>query len=237
MSTSLSSAEIQGESPELPQPVRSSTLAAQVFDILKDQIFAGKLPPGTALREAQFGRALGVSQATVREALVLLQQIGLVVRAPNKGTAVTKLTNSELCHRLKVRIVLEELACAESAQRMTEQDFTELERLAGNIASAVPRGDSIERSQADVRFHRFIWEKSRNPILAQTLEQLTASLFAFLSVKQKMAAADYGVDYQKHEGIASALRSRDPERARQAIRMHIENSYGGILNQTEGPEE
>ena len=57
------------------------------------------------------------------------------------------------------------------------------------------------------------------------------------AVMQKMAAADYGVDYQKHEGIASALKSRDPEKARQAIRSHIENSYGGILNQTEGPEE
>lgn len=222
---------------DLPQPVRPSTLAAQVFDILKDQIFTGRLSPGEALREAQLARALGVSQATVREALVQLQQIDLVVRTPNKGTAVTQFTRAEVRHRLAVRLVLEELACAECAVRMTEADFAELDGLAANIAAAIERGDSIERSQADLRFHRYIWEKSGNPILLQTLAHLTASLFAFLSVKQRIASAHYGADYTIHEQIAQALRSRDPEKAREAIRAHIESAYGAILHQDDLAEE
>src|ERR1700732_3057834 len=79
----IRSQEGQGQ---LPQPVRTDSLASQAFTIIKDAIFTGQFQPGQLLRELHLARMLNVSQATIREALVQLEQVGLVVREQNRHT-------------------------------------------------------------------------------------------------------------------------------------------------------
>ena len=62
--------------------------------------------PGDPLRELHLARELGVSQATVREGLVQLERLGLVVRTPNIGTHVTKLSRQEIEERVELRKLL-----------------------------------------------------------------------------------------------------------------------------------
>jgi len=174
-------------------------------------------------------RTLQVSQATVREALVQLEQFGLVVRIPNKGTTVTNLSSQEVRHRLRVRMVLEELAAVEAAPRLSQEEFLELEDYAGKIAEAIAADSYFDLSQADLHFHRFIWEKSANPVLYRMLDQLTTPLFAFLGILHKISSRDQRKT-KPHEHIIDALRSQDPELVRAAIRYHIEGSYSQFLD-------
>jgi DNA-binding GntR family transcriptional regulator len=212
----------------LPQPVRSDSLAAQTFTILKEAIFAGKFQPGEAVLEMHLAKSLQVSQATVREALVLLEQAGLVVKSQGRRTTVASLTKEEVRDRLSIRIALEEIACVKAAAHMREADFSELDKLSKRIAENIGAGDCLRMTLADARFHYFIWERAEAPILLRTLDQITTPLFAFLGALRAKGPRDLQSG-KRHEAIVEALKSRDPKIARKAIRDHIEGSYRTFL--------
>lgn len=213
---------------ELPHPVRTETLRQQIARILQEAIFAGQLKPGQLLRELALAKQLGVSQATIREALSHLEQLGLVSKTVHRGTTVTNLSAREVRERLTVRMVLEELAAVEAAVRMTYEDFQTLDELAGRIERSIEEHLYFETSQADIAFHCYIWERSGNSILYRMLDQLTTPLFAFLGLLHKLTAQDQRAT-KPHSDIIRALRSRDAVVVKEAVRAHIRGSYEVFL--------
>jgi hypothetical protein len=94
----VSSPSPKERSPVL-SPVKSASLRTLVSDSIREAILSGKLPPGTPLRAFLLARDLGVSQATVREALLQLEHKGLLTNEPGVGIVVTKLTGRQLRER------------------------------------------------------------------------------------------------------------------------------------------
>ena len=214
---------------QLPQPVRTDSLASQAFTIVKDAIFTGQFQPGQLLRELHLARMLNVSQATIREALVQLEQVGLVVREQNRHTMVTNFTRDEVRDRLNIRIALEELAAVEASKLMGEAEIGELEQLAEEIGRTIQKGDWYDNVRADIRFHEFVWSHSGSPILAKMLTQLTTPLFAFLAVLHH-AGMDNLKATSPHEEIVKAIAAKEPEQVRRHMRAHVENSYQEFLS-------
>lgn len=218
----------EGQS-HLPQPVRTDSLAAQAFTIIKDAIFTGQFQPGQLLRELHLARMLNVSQATIREALVQLEQVGLVVREQNRHTMVTNFTREEVRDRLNIRMALESLAAAEAARVMGEAEIAELSQLADEIAKTIAKGDWYDNVRADMRFHEYIWNHSGSPVLSKMLTQLTTPLFAFLAVLHQ-AGMDSIKATLPHEDLVKAMAAKDPAQIEHHIRGHIENSYQEFLS-------
>lgn len=215
--------------PRWQQPLQNDSLAKQVFFSLKDAVFSGELQPGEAIREMHVARSLQVSQATVREALVQLQQTGLVVREPNRRTTVTAFSREEIRDRLAMRTVLEELAAIEASSRLSTDDIHELERRAANSDRKIDSENSLDYVNADIDFHHYIWERCGNSILLKTLENITAPLFAFMSVLTRAALVDLKT-LKPNQRIVDALVNRDPDNIRHEIKAHLETSYEGFLN-------
>src|SRR6266478_1280523 len=109
-------------------------------------------------------RIMQVSQATVREALVQLQQTGLVVREQNRRTTVTAFSREEIRDRIAMRTALEELAAVEASRRLSPDDIQELERRAMIIDRKIDAGSSLEHVNADMSFHHYVWERCGNAI-------------------------------------------------------------------------
>jgi DNA-binding GntR family transcriptional regulator len=194
---------------------------ARAFEMIRDGIFRGKLLPGDALKELHLARELGVSQSTVREALIRLEHVGLVVRIPNSETRVTNLSRQELKERLEVRATLEELAFAEAMAAVDDSFFARLEELLEAIAAAAARQNPFELAEKDFDFHRFIWHHSGNEILSRTLEQVSAPLFASVGLlrsrgePQKLETA-----VGQHQSIIDAFRTGDEQVVKENIRNH-----------------
>lgn len=195
------------------------------MDAIRAEIFAGGLRPGEPVQELKLARQYGVSQTTVREALTRLESAGFVRRVPNVGTFVTQLSLDELREHLRLRLLLESLAAADAARRMTPAAVVELKRRLEAIARAVEANAYFESALADLEFHRWIWRCSGDSTLYRLLDQLTAPLFAFISIRRSSGAEDLKRVVLSHQPIVEALENRDPEAASQAIRAHIENSY------------
>ena len=210
------------------KPVHSHSLSKQVSDSLKDAIFFGKFQPGEQLRELHLAETFEVSQATIRGALVQLEQAGLVVREQNRKTTVTSFTQDEIRDRLAMRVVLEELAFVTAGRKMQEVDLRKLSAIAQSIRKAIDRGSYHDMTVSDLGFHHFVWKQAKSPILFRTLDQLTTPLFAFLGVLQENGLVDLHTT-KSHEALIEALRTRSEATIRKAIRLHIEGSYSRFL--------
>ncbi len=212
------------------KPVKSRSLSEEVFATLRDAIFAGKFHPGDPLREVHLAKELSVSQVTVREALVKLERYGLVVRVPNRETIVTRHSKQDIRERIAIRTVLEEMACAEAARRMTADDFKTLERKLERLMEAAGGDKYFESVQADLEFHRVVWRLAGNANLYEMLDHLTTPLMAFVSVMRSAKAEKLMDVLSPHDKLIAALRSKKSSVIREVVREHTTHSYREFLN-------
>lgn len=203
---------------------RRPALSTQVFESLRSAIFSGRFRAGDPLPELHLAREMEVSQSTVREALVQLEHLGLVIRVPNKGTSVTTLTQREVRERVAIRRNLEEMALLAAALRMEPAQFEELRFRRERLSAAILANDYFGAAEADLEFHRHIWECSGNQTLVQVLVQLTAPLFALVSIERSRNMENLQAIERSHEDIIRALQSRDSTLIRGVLQQHLDLS-------------
>src|SRR3954471_18680959 len=87
---------------------------AWVAEGLRRDIMLGEIEPGATVTELEVAARFQCSQSTVREALLLLQEEGLVQRSPHRGTRVSMLTEDEALEMLRLRRDME----CRAAQRL-----------------------------------------------------------------------------------------------------------------------
>jgi DNA-binding GntR family transcriptional regulator len=201
---------------------------------LRQAIFEGRYQPGTNLRELTLARELSVSQATVREALQRLEYSGLVTRRPNLGSTVTRLSPKDIRERVDLRAVLEVKAAEEAASRMGDEEFAELERRLAALEAAVEANRYHESAQADLEFHRYVWQCSGSETLCRHLELLVIPLFAFVSILRSQGLERLVNVVEAHRPLMAALRSGDPEEIRRAFAKGATSAYHIFLD--DGPE-
>ena len=207
----------------------SSSRVESVAEQLRQGVFEGRFPPGTALRELTLARELAVSQATVREALQRLQYTGLVTRVPNVGSTVTRLSVKEVRERVELRAILEVKAALEASTRMGPPEFAELERRLEALEQAVNSDHYFEAAQADLEFHRYIWLCSGNDTIYRHLELVTVPLFAFMSIVRSQGLERLGNTLEGHRPLVDALRSGNAARVRDEFEKGATSAYGSFL--------
>lgn len=212
--------------------LKGGSRVLHIAEHLRQRVFNGEYPPGTPLRELRIANELCVSQATVREALQLLESSGLVVRQPNIGTTVTRLSPREVRERVELRALLEVRAAEEAAQRMTERDFERLERHLVALGRAIENDSYYEAATADLEFHRLIWRCSGNDTLCRVLDQITLPLLAFVSVLRASGLQHLPDVTAAHEPLVAALRSKDPRTIQEAFTRGATSSYEEFMDVT-----
>ncbi|MCC6588712.1 MAG: GntR family transcriptional regulator [Bryobacterales bacterium] len=211
----------------------SATRAGSRVEVVRQHllqaIFNGKYPPGSPLRETGLARELGVSQATVREALQRLTHSGLVTRTSNIGSTVTRLSPADIQERVELRSLLEVRAALAAAQRIGEEEMAEMERRLAVFSKFMNRDSYFESAQADLSFHRYIWKCSGNQTLYGLLDQLTMPLVAFASIVLSYCHEHLADVVHAHQPMLEALRSKDPTKIEDAFRTGAESFYRDYL--------
>lgn len=209
---------------------RKESAQTRVAGALRNAIFAGELRPGDPVIENHLSDLYKVSQTTVREALVRLEHAGLVRRIHNVGTFVTQMSPREVQERIRLRVMLEGLAGMEAARFISASQLAEIERMLEVLSNAVDANDHFAAGQADLEFHRHIWNCSGDRTLCQVLEQITVPLFAFVSMERQRMRERLTMELLRvHQPIVQALREHDPAAAQESMRTHLETSYAEFI--------
>src|SRR3954452_2117343 len=149
-------------------------IAERAYLDLRDRIVTLRLAPGTVLREDALMAELGIGRTPLREAVKRLALENLVAVQPRRGTFVTDVDAADIVHITEVRAELEGYAAELAARRMDKDARAEARALLAEIERPGPGPEDEDHDaliRVDQRIHRFIWEASRNPDLAETLER------------------------------------------------------------------
>ncbi|AXU21155.1 GntR family transcriptional regulator (plasmid) [Novosphingobium sp. THN1] len=210
---------------------------------LLDELAAGRYPVGSRLpAERDLALRYEVSRPTVREAIIALEVQGLVEVRIGSGAYVKRLPgendrpgfNVTAFELTEARLLFEGEAAALAATQMTDEDLAEIEDLVQQIAEENQNPDGSE--SADRAFHLAIARATRNVAVYNTVAQLwdlrgTSPEAALLHEKARHANIKPVVE--EHTAILDALRARDPNAARAAMRAHLSAVLEGLLFATE----
>lgn len=157
----------------------------RIANLIREDILRGELLSGTSLIEAELTVSYGVSRNTLREALQLLRQQGLVAQEPNKSVRVKRLSLTELKDIFVVRRVVE----IDALRRCSGVSLTQLDRLDAVIkreADAIERADWRTAGTESLRFHQGIVALHGSDILDQMFALLVTQLrLVFVSGKNE----------------------------------------------------
>ncbi|MCV7302016.1 GntR family transcriptional regulator [Mycobacterium barrassiae] len=140
--------------PRPRRAVRREQLSDEVAARLRADIMTGVLRPGSFIRLDETAAALGVSITPVREALRTLRGEGMVTLEPHRGHVVVPLTRDDIDDIFWLQATIAKELAATAAERITEPEIDELERLNEQLAAAVERHDLEEIAMAEFAFHR-----------------------------------------------------------------------------------
>jgi DNA-binding GntR family transcriptional regulator len=199
------------------------TLRAQTHDALRDELIAGRLKPGSRVNEVQIAAQIGISRGTLREAMRTLEQEGILVSIPHRGTFVRRYTPREAEELQEVRLSLETTAALRVAHAWSPgvKAFLEerLDRLREAYEAHLPFPD---RMAADLGFHEAICESSGN----ETLLRLWRSLIGNITVLQLSVGDERMTEVQgpdDHRAMLDAIASRDDSRIRSVFARVFED--------------
>ena len=206
------------------QPVSCApALKESVYEALKRAIMAMDIYGSSAplkLDERKLAGDLGVSRTPVREALLRLEQEGLVCTVPRRGAFVVKKTKAQILDVIYVWAGIEGMAARLATIRATDDEIAGLRGLvAGSSDSSQMRGSIDEYSEANIRFHQAIVSLSKCSLLSETAEGLFVHMRAIRSrtIKDRGRARSSMSD---HTQIIEAIESRNASTAEQLVRDH-----------------
>jgi DNA-binding GntR family transcriptional regulator len=201
-------------------PRRSDSVRSQhIAGILRDEILAGELTPGTWLRQDELAERLGTSRIPVREALRILESDGLTESFPNRGSRVPVLSLEDVNTYYRMRERLEPLTLTESLPHLTDHHLAHLEHIQDEIEnqSNVNRFLLLDRD-----FHMATYAGCPSDhLLAMTVRLWNSTQHyrrAFMVLTDPDRAAIVNAE---HRLILDAVRRRDPEDGERYLTGHI----------------
>jgi DNA-binding GntR family transcriptional regulator len=133
---------------------RREQLSDEVAGHLRVRIMSGTLRPGAFIRLDETAAELGVSITPVREALRTLRGEGMVQLEPHRGHVVSPFTRGDIEDIFWLQAVIAGQLARSAAERITDEQIDELERLAEIVADAIGRQDTADVVDAEFAFHR-----------------------------------------------------------------------------------
>ena len=240
----MSGSDIQGVSNHQRDP--GSRAYEDVIAGIRDRLNDGALGPGDALpSERRMSEDFGVSRHSVREAIRVLQEQGVLATRHGSGNYVRATTQEELTRSLllldrpdarklfevfQLRELIEPQIAGLAAQMIKPYQLEELDQL---IRKQVVCTDISELKKIDVRFHALLSEATGNKTLAGLMDKISETLNES-RIESHQSDERRVASVSGHCRILAALRSGDSEASSHAMHVHINDIKKAISHVLDG---
>jgi DNA-binding GntR family transcriptional regulator len=208
---------------------KPQSLVADAYRSLKDAIRDNVFAPGYQGSEQEIALRLGMSRTPVHEALIRLQEEGLVRILPKRGVMVCALSPDDMREVYDVIIALEALAAELLAgMAVRKPALAALEAINAEMRSALQRDDLVAWAGADDRFHRTLIDECGNRRVARLantiMDQSHRARMMTLRLRPKPTRS-----MTEHQAITAAIRKGDPAEAASRTRAHRQRARDELL--------
>jgi len=203
----------------------------KVHYLLSKAILRGDLKPGERLVESKLAESMNISRTPVREAIILLEQKGLVIASPPKGVIVAPLpTTEELIEFYDINGVLRGLAARKAVRNITYKEIKQLKDIIQKSEQYLSDNSLKNISKLNLKFHLIIEKCSKSKELTLLLDNVhkrTSERFSEIISRKKRQAESI----KEHKFILKALIEKNEELAETLMIEHIENAKQTLLEE------
>jgi GntR family transcriptional regulator, transcriptional repressor for pyruvate dehydrogenase complex len=220
-----------------PGPIRRDSPVSLVARRLLDDVTAGSHRPGSRLpSERRLAESLGVGRSAIREAIAVLEVLGIVEVRVGSGTYVRG-TISDLLPQaidwglmlgerhtrdlVETRQHLEAVTARLAAQRATDDDVAHLRSRLDRMRETAEL--VAEFTDADVEFHLELARIAGNTVLRDILHSVRALLRVWIQ-RAVGADGDTAATLAEHVAVFEAIERRNPDAATTAMARHMESA-------------
>ena len=207
-----------GAEPATARP----SLVEGAYGALKAAIRNNVFPPGYQGSEQEIAQQLGMSRTPVHEAIIRLQEEGLVRVLARRGVVVCAISPEDMREIYEVIVALETAAAELIAERPAEARgpiLAELDAVNARMEAALAGDDLVGWAEADGRFHQLLVERSGNARLARMfatiMDQSHRARMLTLRLRPKPT-----LSIEEHRALVAAIRAGDAAAARDRARAH-----------------
>lgn len=226
--------------------LKRENLREQIADSIQEMVAANQIQPGTQLpSERDLAKSIGVNRATIREAIRVLEQRGLVQMRTGSGTYVVDVPASTVTESIeryfafgtcshedlvKLREILDPEIAALAAERATGAEIETLRKLVEEIESAF-REDTLRYAATDAQFHEVVAGATHNDLIIAITSGLHKIMTRWILAQSQTHRLEGGA--LSHRSVYQAIADRSPDAARQAMRIHHEFTRSTLTSDVE----
>jgi len=224
----------------LSTPIRQESVVMFVIERIKEAIINGEIKPGDYLpTEAELTRNLEVSKTSLREAVKMLQALGVMEVKRGQGTRVRErirgniidplifqliLQNGPIEDIVEFRMMFEPAYSLLAMQNATEEDLQAIGETVKNLERKIETGTPVTEED-DTAFHRAILHSTHNPFVIMVGDTVQDLFRASLRHTARHRPENVLCN---HQAIFDAFCEKDPEKLREAIVNSFEGWRWGL---------
>ena len=224
------------------KPIQKKRVSDLIVEQIDEMIVSKKLNPGQILSsERELVNELQVSRASLREALRILESMGVIEIKPGRGIFVADVTTSlfapfevwleshreSLIEQFEVRLVIEPDAAYFAAKRASHELILEMKKSLEHFIHCKNDNNTIGMIEYDSEFHNLIAQATNNHTLSVLMETITNSLLcgwkATLHIPSRVEKT-----VREHSEILHAIENRLAEKASQMMKSHLEHAINDL---------
>ena len=213
--------------------ITSSTVVNSVVEKLREALARGQWRSGDMLPgQRELAEQLGISRPSLREAVIVLETLGLVRSMPGKGVVVLDGTPSEpqrsdttvagasLEDVLQLRYTLEPFIVGLVAQSISSKEVGQLRLTLMDMREALEANDSEAGLNAYIAFHEELFTLTSNPIFQNVVQQTSNALKQSAEMLRN-SPEHLAERLQENEAVVRAIRNKNSALASAEMRKHI----------------
>jgi len=220
------------------EPIIRTRLSDQIVERLKKYIADNNLKLGDRLpSERKIMKELHTGRTVVREALRILENMGLIEVRPGKGAFITDPTyrmftwisfqQDVLSEHFEIRLIIEPRAASLAAERGTKEAILKIRAAHNNYISKLEEDCLEEIIKADAIFHSCVANATQNRTLSILMKTMSSSLLegwnATLGIPERVQKT-----VEEHEDITKAIEDRMSEKAASMMKRHLNNAIADL---------
>ncbi|UUZ62753.1 FadR family transcriptional regulator [Polaromonas sp. P1-6] len=236
---------------DIISPVNVPKAADVLAEILREKILNGELDEGTDLpSERELGAQSGLSRASVREALRILEGEGLISTrlGRNGGSAVIRPSSAAIERSvgifirgqgirleavLEARTVIEPSSARLAALHRTDADLEEIEKYQIKLEQASAAGEVDAYVRANLDWHVQVVRASHNELLMAFISAVSHSVYVATDLDGFNSVDVRNAVIQAHRRVTEAIRDRDGDAAERRMQRHVGAYVSDVLDRQE----
>lgn len=207
--------------------IKSPSLAELAAEALTDAVLSGEFRPGERLVEERLCERFDISRPPLREALKMLEHLGLVVQVPRRGAMVAPLTHHDVYEIMTLRDDLEQMAMRLALPRLDSDRLAHCREALDTMASTAELGDDAGMVRAGYEFHIAVVSLAGHHRLEKAYRSMAMQLELCMAMnnKARRGMEDLQGNVERHRRLLRIIEGGDLDLVLQELRAHGHHSF------------